>query len=157
MDPVAHTAIDQLIHIRAVIGRLISDVSEEALFRVPPGFSNHIAWNAGHVVATQQILHYVLSGLEPQIPGELIDRYRKGTGPATADRQSYASVIAFLNQAPERFLEDYENGAFTSFNRYETSTGIILMSIEDAIVYNNMHEGMHAGYIMAMKRVLATS
>lgn len=147
-------AIDQLPRLRTLLEELIDGLSEEELFHVPAGFSNHIAWNVAHIVVTQQILHYRLSGLEPRMPGELIEAYKKGTGPATADLESYRAVLGYLHQTPRYLKEDYEAGVFSSFNIYETSTGIILHDIDDAIIYNHLHEGIHHGYIMALKRAI---
>ncbi len=36
-----------------------------------------------------------------------------------------------------------------------TSAGIRLESVEDAIAFNNFHEGIHLGYVMALKKALA--
>ena len=36
---------------------------------------------------------------------------------------------------------------------YETSTGFVLDSIETAIAFNNLHEGIHLGVIMALTKV----
>lgn len=150
-------AIDQLFRIRELFDELISGLSEEELFRVPNGFVNHIAWNVAHVVVTQQILHYRLSGLEPRMPNDLIEAYKKGTGPATASVESYRAVLEYLHRTPLYLKEDYEVGAFPSFNTYETSTGIVLHNIDDAILYNHLHEGIHYGYVMALKRALGAS
>lgn len=148
-------AIDHLVQIRSVLAGTLDGLTESELFRIPDGFSNHIAWNVAHVIVTQQILHYRLSGLETHTPSTLVDAYRKGTGPETAGPVTYNAILGFLHSAPELLREDYANGAFSAFTEYVTSTGIVLHSIDDAILYNNIHEGMHIGYVMAMKRTLA--
>ncbi|MEM7583996.1 MAG: DinB family protein [Acidobacteriota bacterium] len=148
-------AIRQLGDIRRLVGKLVSSVAPEDLSRVPPGFVNHIAWNAAHIVVTQQILHYRLSGLDPHVPAELIAKYQKGTGPEAGDEDSYRRVMEFLHRGPDLLGADFENGRFESFNAYNTSAGIQLDKIEDAIVFNNFHEGIHVGYIMALRKALA--
>lgn len=147
-------AIDQLSQIRTLFGAIADGLREEELFHVPDGFPNHIAWNIAHTVVTQQLLHYRLSGLEPKMPEELIEAYKKGTGPATATPESYRAVMEYLHQAPVDLKEDYQAGVFGAFNTYETSTGIILRNIEGAIAYNHLHEGMHYGYVLALKRAI---
>ena len=77
----ATIAIGQLADIRKALGYVVSGVAPEDLFRVPDGFANHVAWNAAHVVVTQQRLHYLLSGLDLHLPEELAARYQKGSGP----------------------------------------------------------------------------
>ena len=54
-------------------------LSIDELTKIPKGFNNDIIWNAVHNLATQQLLVYKLSGQSSVIPGELIDKYRKGT------------------------------------------------------------------------------
>ena len=147
-------AISQLGTIRKLVDRLVSSLSSEEIFTIPDGFANHIAWNVGHIIVTQQILQYKLSGLEPRVPEDLIEAYRKGTNAATADAESYQAVQEFLHKGPALLQEDYENGVFTTFNTYETSTGIVLHNIEEAILFNNIHEGIHLGYMMAMRKKL---
>jgi DinB superfamily len=150
-------AIQQLAGIRKALGMLVSDVAPEDLFRVPDGFANHIAWNAAHVVVTQQALCYKLSGLDTHLPAELIARYRKGTGPADGDEASYAQVMELLLRGPELLAEDYANGRFMGFSSYMTTPGIALENIDDAILFNNFHEGIHIGYILALRKALRRS
>ena len=147
--------IRQFADIRRALDHVVSGVPEDDLFRVPAGFVNHVAWNAAHLVVTQQILTYGLSGLEPRLPGELIDRYRKGTGPDTADPVSFRAAMEYVHKAPEWLAEDYEAGRFSSFTPYKTSSGIRLDSFEDAMAFNNFHEGIHLGYILALKKALS--
>ena len=51
------------------------------IHKIPEGFKNNIAWNVAHLVVTQQLLHYKLSGLNPLCPDDLIEAHRKGTSP----------------------------------------------------------------------------
>ncbi len=150
-------AIQQLAGIRKVFGKVVSGIAPEDLFRTPPGFANHVAWNAAHVVATQQLLQYSLSGLETHLSQDLIAKYRKGTGPDDGDEASYHAVMEFLHRGPELLAEDYSNGRFRDFTSYTTSAGIQLEGIDDAIAFNNFHEGIHLGYIMALRKALASS
>lgn len=145
----------QLAEMRNRLEDTLSGLTPEQLFRVPEGFGNHIAWNAAHVIVTQQLLCYGLSGLEPLLHRDLIDRYRKGTGADTADEGSYRAVLALLHEGPRRLRADYEAGRFVRFRRYMTSAGIALAEIEDAISFNNIHEGIHLGYILAQRKLVA--
>ena len=147
-------AIRQMKKIRELVNNLVTGLEKEQLFQVPDGFRNHIAWNTGHLIVTQQIIHYGLSGLDPLIPQELLDLYRKGTDAAAGDEQSFDAVLPFLESAPLQLQEDYDAGAFETFTTYETSTGIVLHHINEAILFNNTHEGIHLGYMMAMRKQL---
>ncbi len=151
----ATIAIRQLADVRRALEWSVSEVAPEDLFRVPDGFANHVAWNAAHVVVTQQLLQYGLSGLGPRLPDELIAKYRKGSGPDDGDETSYREAMEFLHRGPQLLAEDYATGRFETFSSYTTSAGIQLETIEDAIVFNNFHEGIHLGYILALRKALA--
>ena len=52
--------------------------------------------------------------------------------------------------------QDYDNGLFTEYSEYTTSYNITLSSAEDAIAFNNVHEGLHFGYIMGLKKAIGS-
>ena len=64
-------------------------------------------------------------------------------------------ILALLHEGPRRLRADYEAGRFVRFRRYMTSAGIALAEIEDAISFNNIHEGIHLGYILAQRKLVA--
>ena len=51
-------------------------------------------------------------------------------------------------------MVDMDNKIFNNFNSYTTSFGVELTSIDDVVKFIGMHEGMHIGYTMALKRVV---
>ncbi len=51
-------------------------------------------------------------------------------------------------------MKDYDSDFFSDYTPYTTSFGMDLKSIQDAIIFNNMHESLHYGYIMAQKRAI---
>jgi hypothetical protein len=51
-------------------------------------------------------------------------------------------------------MKDYDNNFFTDYNSYTTSFGLDLKNIQEAIIFNNMHESLHLGYCMAQKRAI---
>ncbi|PHO01645.1 damage-inducible protein DinB, partial [Rhodobacteraceae bacterium 4F10] len=57
---------------RDLVLKRIEGLSLEQLHIIPEGFNNNIAWNVAHLVVTQQLLHYKLSGLNCLAPDELI-------------------------------------------------------------------------------------
>lgn len=66
---------------RKLIAPFLEDFSLEQLNTIPKGFSNTLFWNVAHVVVTQQLLIYKLSGLNMLVSDELVDKYKKGTRP----------------------------------------------------------------------------
>ncbi|MDG1516480.1 MAG: DinB family protein [Flavobacteriales bacterium] len=126
--------------------------NKDRAFDIPTGYNNSIYWNIAHCVVTQQLLCYKLSGNDMIIDDELVDLYRKGTKPTN----SIPSVIEIgkvkdlLFTAVDQLQKDYNEGLFTNYSDYETSFGLKLTSIEEAISFNNIHEGIHFGYLLAM-------
>ena len=91
------------------------------------------------------------------VSDEFIAQFRGGTSPA--DWQSTPDIIqikAFVRELPGRFKEDLEAGLFVDYQGYSTSTGLELNTFEDGVIFNQFHEGIHTGVIMALKKMVAT-
>ncbi len=144
-----------LIKARELVLKELEDLSLEDLHKIPTGFKNNIAWNAAHIAVTQQLIHYGLSGLPMAISDELIATHRKGTSPTKVfTEEEFEEVKSLLKSLPEKLVADYEAGVFKEYKTYPTSTGYVLTSIENAIPFNNIHEGMHYGIIRSIKKML---
>ncbi len=136
----------------------LTSLDKDTLFTVPEGFNNNIWWNIAHTVVTEQLLIYKLSGTPMRISDALVAKYRKGTFPEGHPTQDeFNEVLELLTTLPKLTLKDYEKGTFQNYNSYKTSFGFELASVEDAINFNNFHEGMHFGYILALKRAIEAS
>ncbi|MDX1350499.1 MAG: DinB family protein [Putridiphycobacter sp.] len=133
----------------------LEDLSFPQLIAIPTGFNNSIYWNIAHLVVTQQLLHYKLSGLETSLSDDFINDFRKGSTPRTDyTKADWEYVLEKFEALPLQLGVDYENGLFKNYSEYSTSFGVTLSSIEDAIAFNNIHEGLHIGYVMALKRLV---
>ncbi len=105
----------------------IKDLSIDELTKIPNGFNNNIIWNAGHNLATQQLLVYKLSGQSPVIPGELIEKYRKGTSaPKNVSENEINEIKGLLISSAKLMQQDYDSGLFTEYSEYTTSYNITL-------------------------------
>jgi hypothetical protein len=140
---------------RNMVSKILENHSLEQLNKIPVGFSNNLIWNIAHVVVTQQLLVYKLSGLPTMVSDEMIEKYKKGTKPEQATTQAEAEEIKSLLFATiKKTKEDYDNGIFKNFNEYPTSTGFILNNVEDAMAFNNFHEGLHIGILMSLRKLV---
>lgn len=140
---------------RTLIVPFLEDFSLEQLNTIPTGFSNTLFWNIAHVVVTQQLLVYKLSGLPMLISDELVDKYKKGSKPEQAATQEEVDQIkALIFDLVDQTQADYGSGVFTQFTEYPTSSGFILKNVKHAMAYNNFHEGLHLGIMMSMKKIL---
>lgn len=135
--------------------RLVENLPLETLNKIPEGFNNNIAWNLGHLVATQQLLCYGLSGAQILVENDFVSKYRKGSKPeGDIDQAELDFIKNQLIILVEKTEEDLANGLFQNFKEYPTSYGVVLNSVEEAITFNNLHEAMHLGYIIALKKAL---
>lgn len=149
------TQFDILRKSRELVLKELEGLTMDQIHKIPEGFKNNIAWNVAHLVVTQQLLHYKLSGLNCLCPDDLIDTHKKGTSPATTfSEEEFEEVKELLMGLPDTLEEDFEAGIFENYNEYPTSTGFVLSSIENAIPFNNYHEGLHYGIIRSIKKFL---
>lgn len=136
---------------------LLNEFSLEQINQIPQGFSNNLIWNFGHLVVTQQLLCYKLSGNEMYISDEIVNKYRKGSKPESDTSQAEVDELKKLAfDLVDKLEKDYtENKSmFDSYSEYPTSYNYTLRSIEDAINFNNIHEGVHYGYALALRKAL---
>lgn len=59
-----------------------------------------------------------------------------------------------LTETSKILMKDFGADLFSDYTPYTTSFGLDLKNIQDAIIFNNMHETLHYGYIMAQKRAI---
>lgn len=149
-DPLVITRVN-----RKLIEKILDNHSLEQLNTVPEGFKNNLIWNIAHIVVTQQLLMYKLSGLPMIIDDQMVDTYCKGTKTeGSVTTEEVAKVKELLFTTLDKTETDIAKGIFKSYNEYETSTGFVLKSYEDAMQFNNFHEGIHLGYILALKKAV---
>ena len=150
-----HWAFEISLKNRAILKTFIENYSLEELNTVPKGFRNNMIWNIAHTIATQQILIYRLSGLLTPVSEHFIETFKKGTKTERSLKQSEVDEIkGLLSSTVETLKADFEKGIFKNYNAYTVSTKSTLTNVEEAIAFNNFHEGIHLGYILALKKSL---
>lgn len=138
---------------RKMIAPFLENYTLEQLNAIPDGFSNNLIWNIAHIVVTQQLLVYKLSGLPANVSDEMIEKYRKGTKPEHIVTQAEVDEIkALLFTTIDQTELDFENKIFKNFDEYPTSTGFVLKSAKEAMIFNNFHEGLHLGILMSIRK-----
>ena len=141
--------------LRLSLLNLVEDLTSEQLLKIPTNFNNNILWNLAHLVATQQILHYKLSNLDVLINETLVNENKKGSSPASWTlTPDILEIKNLLVELPNKLEKDYKMGIFQNFKSYKTSMGFELNNIEDSIEFNNAHEGIHIGSIIALKNLV---
>ena len=146
-------AFDIIIKTRKFLNSFIENLPLSELNKVPDGFNNNIIWNIAHVIVTQQLLVYNLSGLPTIVSKEMIDSYRKGTRPLRDLNQAEDDAISnLLFSTIEKTKDDYDSKLFQTYNQYTVTTKNTISNVEEAIEFNNFHEGIHLGYILALRK-----
>lgn len=141
---------------RGILSKIIENTSVEELNKVPAGFNNNIIWNIGHLVVTEQLLAYKLSGLEIKISETLVSKYRKDSKPdGDVSEEEIAEIQGLLLKSLAGTENDYINGVFKNYNAYTVSTtGNTLNNIDEALQFILVHEGIHYGYILALLKAV---
>ena len=150
-------SIDIIRGSRLYLIKLIEGLSIEELNKIPTGFHNNIVWNIAHVIAVQQSLCYVNSGLESPVGKDYIEKYKSGTKPEGFVREEdYQMIKGYLLSTIDQFEKDANSNVFIHYNAFDLKSypGVHIQGIKDAIKFAGFHEGLHLGYIMALKRVV---
>lgn len=126
------------------------------LTQVPSGFQNHIFWNCAHVLVTQQLMTYYLSSNQMLVENDWVLRFKKGTvGDQNVTENDVRLLIKLLQTSLVQLKKDYNSEKLSYYKPYETSFGIRLETIEDAIRFDVLHESLHLGYVMALTKSLS--
>jgi len=140
---------------RKRLAQILSETSPRHLEEVPEGFNNNIWWNGVHILVVQQLLCYKLSGLPLHIDGALVATYSKGTFPgALPEAGARDQVIGLLTSTSSQLEQDYLEGIFKEYTPYTTSAGVTLTNIQEGMLFNLYHEGLHMGTILSLLRAV---
>ncbi len=140
---------------RELILKVIEGLSIEQLNKIPEGFKNNIVWNIAHLVVTQQLLCYNFSSLPMLVSEKLVASYRKGTSPSNqVSLSEFQEMKQLFSELPIQLETDYKAGIFKTYQAYTTSVAITLKDIDAAIAFNNLHEGIHLGVILSLKKLI---
>ena len=159
LTPVVHIMEKQLDVIRktrTAILNSISDLSIEDLNKVPQGFNNNIIWNIAHLVAAQDNICYAKAGLPlKNVSQEYFDSYKPGSKPERPlSEDEIADIKTLLFTSVDQLEKDLHENIFTDYTSWKTRYDFGMESIDDALILLPFHEGLHFGYILALKRAI---
>ena len=140
---------------RRTLLEYIKDLNAEQLNKIPVGFNNNIIWNLTHLIAAQQGLCYMRAGLPVTTDAYIWDEYRSGTSPVKfIDAPEVAHIKHLMFSTIDKLEADLNSAIFNNYVPWKTRYDVELRSIDDALNFVLYHEGLHAGYVMALKRVV---
>ena len=151
-----HFTLEVLPKTRKSFIKIIESLSLVDLNKIPKGFNNNIIWNIGHIVVSQQLLAYKLSGLPMMVSEKLVGKYRKDSKPeGEVSQEDVNEIKDLLMTTIDKTKVDYSNNVFKNYNEYTVSTtGNTLTNIDEAFEFILFHEGIHLGYVLALLRTL---
>lgn len=140
---------------RANILGLIKNLTFEQLTKIPSGFNNSLLWNFVHLLVTEQLLCYGLSGNKMTLDSTIIDRFRKGAdGSNIISEDQFLEIKKIFIVQPLQLEKDFDKMSTTQYKEYATSYNVTLSSLEDAVRFNNIHEALHFGIMVALKKMV---
>ena len=73
---------EHIIYLTNIRKQIIDELEQHSLKQllyIPMGYKNNLFWNAAHVLATQQLIHYYLTDTRVLVDIDFIQKYKKGT------------------------------------------------------------------------------
>lgn len=150
-----NTKVQNIKLVRTYLLDLIKDLTVEQLNKIPNGYNNNIIWNLGHMAVTQFAICYRPTGQKVPLNENLYLSYKPGSTPLQAiDIEEVESIKEMFISNLEKFEDDLNKAAFENYNAWKTVYGVEIKNIEDALDFITFHEGLHMGYILALKKLV---
>lgn len=148
--------IEQIKNVRNFLLDQTRDLTTKQVNDIPAGFNNNVIWNLAHVISAQQGVCYVRAGLPIVVDDKYFSPFRPSKKPEHfIDDTEVAIIKKLLITTIRRFEQDLEENLFVRYSPWLARPyGIEVSDINDAMDFLIYHEGLHAGYIMAMKHLL---
>ncbi len=150
---------EQTLGLRAMIGKLLSEIPAEKADLLPPTWKSNARWQVGHLVVTPQLLTYGISGAPLAVPAEYRTWFGKGSSPADWTGQpipEFGAMIGEMAPLTEKVFADFKARWDEPFAKpYTTSVGVVLNTPGEALNFSLAHDGIHTGLILALRRALA--
>ncbi len=146
-------SINNMIAVRSFVLHAVEGLSDEQLRVIPNGFRNNILWNLGHIVVIQCALLYLPCRRPLPVPEWFHSCFYDGTSPADwSEPPDSEAVLGTLRTLNETLLADLKEGVFQSYERFELMPGFSLADVEHGITFHAIHEGIHLGIIMSLRK-----
>jgi hypothetical protein len=148
-------SLEILKYPRLNILNTIGHLSVEQLNKIPAGFNNNIAWNLGHMIASEQGICYKRSGLDTCVSEDFFNAYKSGTKPEKFITETEIEEIKeLLFSTLEKLDADYNAGIFVNYSTFTTRYDVEISNIDEGIAFLPFHDGLHIGYIMSLRKLV---
>ncbi|MFT9849261.1 DinB family protein [Aneurinibacillus sp. REN35] len=141
--------------------RLVSTLEKltpEEASRKPEGFNNTIHWHAGHILLIAEKFLFMAPTGSNQVPDHYDTFFANGTKPGdwTDTPPSLAEIIDRLKDQENRFKACEANQIDAALPKpFTLGSGLVMETAGELMNMAIYHEGIHTGYINAMKRIVS--
>lgn len=150
---------DRLTVARAWTNDLLQDIDESTWFDMPAPGINHVAWQVGHLAASQVALIHVrcfAKDYDSCTPAGFREMFGKGSSPK-ADPSAYpgiADIRAAFDRIQAEAIELITTMPESDLNRPAgTEPHPLFSTRQGAIATAALHETFHAGQIALLRRL----
>lgn len=153
------TVFDQTIAIRRMIVKTLRSIPKEQADFIAPTWKNNARWHAGHLIVTPRLLTYGKMGLPLGLPENYRKWFVKGSSPDEWGKDlvpSFGDLAESIVPCMEELFGSLRPRLEEAFPKpYTTSTGVILKNAAESLNFSLVHDGIHLGNLMAIRRNLA--
>ena len=133
-------AVKYLSQSRRFILEQIKDLTVQQLNKIPTGFNNNIIWQLGHLIWAQQNDCYKRNGTQIVVDDKYFSPFQSGTKPGS-----------FVDEAEITIIEQL---LITTIDQMAVDIESETIVTNDDLLGTSFHDWLHAGYIMAFKRLV---
>lgn len=143
--------------VRAITEESIRKMPEALVDIIPPGYSNNIRWNFGHIVLVQERLVFFALGEKMGLPPQYETYFAAGTSPSEwtgtpPTLEEIAAEMASQKQRIKDFLSPRLGEALPK--PFINKAGIQFNTVAETFLFSFFHEGMHLETIKRIYRAI---
>lgn len=147
------TIFQHMQTVRGITEKTIRQIPEELADIIPPGFTNNIRWNFGHIAYIQEKLAFGISGEKMNTPLEYEVFFSAGTKPG--DWIGTPPTLAEISN--ELIVQKYRIGNSLPGNLHKrlaepftNKAGVTFHTLGETFLFSFYHEALH---IEGIKRI----
>lgn len=145
--------LHQTKEIRGYLLQSADGLNEEQLLKIPEGFNNNILWNIGHSITDNCSMLYPPTGQEMPVPPGYLEWFQPGTNPHDwAETPDASDVLRLGRELLNKLVDDCTADRMEVYEPMPLDDGVVLTDIAQAIAHCNIHEAMHLGVIMSIRK-----
>jgi len=138
-----------------LVGMYLGDLTDEQMLIRPCEGANHIKWQLGHLLTSQQqMVNTCVPGAAPELPAGFAERYTKETAtvddPAKFDsKETYLSLLQQQKDGLHKALASLSDADL------DKETGVdYARTVGDMMALQGIHWTMHSGQWVVIRRQL---